>query len=157
MSVKFVFNPFTGNFDAVDTSGSTTTIEATCLASDEISACVIITAAKVGALYQVKVVDIDNDNEPGVGVIINKSTSTRCTVQLSGIWADDTFVRDYTGAALVPGQQYFIHPTAGRLALASQVSAPLTGARYLQSMGVALSDREFLVTPSTTRLRKVPV
>lgn len=145
MTAKFVFNPFTGTFDAVDTSDIEGIINAACSASDSVGDCVKIDSDKVGALYQVKKLDIDSDTKPAVGIIQSKSTPSRCVVRVLGILKGV-----YTG--LTSGRTYLVG-TNSQLALT--LADPASGFRYAQIMGTAVSDDEFLVMPNHQRHKKV--
>lgn len=145
MTVKYVFNPFTGNLDVVDVSNVQGTLDAICKAADSVGDCVKVIDAKAGALYQVEKLDIDSDTEPAIGIIESKSTSTRCVVKVLGILQGV-----YTG--LLPGKTYLVG-TNSQLALT--LADPASGFRYAQIMGTAVSDDEFLVMPTFQRAKKV--
>lgn len=144
--VKYVFNPFTGNFDVVDASGVDATIKAICNATDSVGDCVKITSAKSANLYRVEKLDIDTDTKPAIGIIESKSTSTRCVVRILGILKGV-----YTG--LVPGATYLVDTDSQ---LTQTLADPPSGVRYVQIMGTAVSTDEFLVMPNHQRHKKVP-
>lgn len=125
-------NPSTG-------SSSNTIIEdANCLASDLVGDCVKITGSRVGGKLQVTKIDITADKR-ACGIIISKSSSTDCQVQLHG-----SMVGVYTG--LSPNSSYMID-TAARLTTILPVP-PASGFVYVQHMGYAISSNEFFVSPS---------
>lgn len=144
MTLKPVFNPFTGTFDFVDKSESVVTVSAICKATDLVGDCVKIDDVKAGLLYQVEKVDIDLVGEkPAIGMIVAKSTATECTVQLTGI---------VTGihSRLSAGQMYVVNVDGQ---ITDTLAAPSSGFRYFQVMGVATSDDEFLLNPSFPRTK----
>lgn len=143
---KFVFNPFTGNFDVVDTSEIEATINSICNATDSVGDCVKIVSPKVGSTYIVEKLDIDTDTNPAIGIIESKSTSTSCVVRILGILKGV-----YSG--LVPGATYLVDTDSQ---LTQTLGDPPSGVRYIQTMGTAISDDEFLVMPSYQRYKKVP-
>lgn len=145
MAVKYVFNPFTGNLDSINTDGFNKTVEAICKNTDEVQDCVRIDSAKVGNLYEVEAVDIDVDNDPAVGIIIAKSSPTLCTVQLFGI-----VTGVYT--ALTPGRTYLVGTDSK---LATTLARPASGFRWVQQMGVALDTDELLLKPSGFRSKLI--
>jgi len=146
MPSKYVFNPFTGNLDVIDTADITGTIDAICKAADSVGDCVKIIDVKAGELYQVEKIDIDNDTKPAVGIIESKSTATRCVIRILGILKNV-----YSG--LVPGATYLVDTDSQ---LTQTLGDPLTGFRYVQIMGTAVSDDEFMVLPNQQRHKKVP-
>lgn len=103
---------------------------ANCLAADLVGDFVYTTGPKVGSLYQVSRVDIDVQAKmPAVGTIISKTSATECEVQFNALLQGV-----YSG--LTPGARIFIG-TDGRPA--HTLDRPLTGRRWLQSVGVAVS------------------
>lgn len=146
MTIRYVLNPFTGELDTVDDSGLSSVIDAACLATDSVGDCVKITGVKSGSLYQVEKIDIDSDTVPAIGIIESKSTSTQCVVRVLGILEGV-----YTG--LVAGTSYLVDTDSQ---LTPTIADPPSGVRYIQVMGVAVSDDEFLVMPSFSRYKKVP-
>jgi hypothetical protein len=77
-------------------------IQADCLATDVVGDVVRITADAVGGVFQVSKLDITSvPIELGVGVIVAKATTTRCSVQIGGQVAGL-----YTG--MTPGKMLFV-------------------------------------------------
>lgn len=146
MTLKYVLNPFTGNFDVVDTADVSGTLDAICHSADSIGDCVKVDGNKVGELYQVERLDIDTDTKPAVGIIQSKSTSTRCVVRVLGILKGV-----YSG--LLPGETYLVDVDSQ---LTRTLGDPATGFRYVQIMGTAMADDEFMVLPNHQRHKKVP-
>lgn len=146
MTLKYVINPFTGNFDVVDTADVSGTLDAICKASDSVGDCVKVIDAKVGELYQVEKLDIDNDTKPAIGIIQTKSTTTRCVIRVLGVLKNV-----YSG--LLPGETYMVDTDSQ---LTRTLGDPATGFRYVQIMGAAVSDDEFMVLPNHQRHKKVP-
>jgi len=112
-------------------------VAALCLATDAEGDVVRIRGNVVGDRYQVTKVNIDSiPTLPGIGIIIQKTTSTECVVQTYGI------VRDvYTG--LTFHKRLFVG-TTGRL-IEGPPPRPTGGFRGVQAMGVVLSATELLL------------
>ena len=112
-------------------------VAALCLATDAVGYAVRINGSKVGDRYSTTKVNIDSiPTFPGIGIIIQKTSSTECVVQTGGI------VRDvYTG--LTPHKRLFIGPT-GQL-IEGPPARPTSGFRGVQPMGVVLSATELLL------------
>lgn len=76
--------------------------QADCQTSDTIGMFVYVTGAAVLGIPQVTKVDIQTYGMyPAVGIIVEKSTTTRCLVQVFG-------ELEVSPALLVPGRQYFV-------------------------------------------------
>ena len=121
--------------------GAPQLLRANCLVSDAVGDAVCITGDRVGDLYQVTRVDIDNSNPRqaiAVGVIKSKSSSTLCLVQVSGEMRSL-----YSG--LTPNRPIFVG-VDGRLTQ-TRPPAPVTGKRMLRCMGQALADDVLLISP----------
>jgi hypothetical protein len=110
---------------------------ANCLFGDLVGDVVYITGPKVGNLYQVSRVDIDDPAKAvGKGVIIEKTSSTECTVRRAGI-----ILGVYTG--LTPDKALFVG-TNGRLQ-EGPPARPVSGRRYFQQMATALSSADLVM------------
>jgi len=103
---------------------------------------VYISGPSVGGNYQVDKVDIANfDKLPAVGVIIEKPTTTTCTVQWRG---------EVTGlGSLVPRRVYFLQDTA-KIGLA----VPAESGQYVQRIGMALSSEVLLVSINSHLIKR---
>ena len=114
-------------------------LEAFCFSTDAVGDAVYVTGNKVGDLYQVTKVDIDDiTTMPAIGIVIEKPTptATTCTIQLGGV------IRDvYTG--LTPQKPLFIG-TDSRLTHAV-TGYPTSGRRAQQMMGQALATTELFL------------
>lgn len=76
--------------------------QADCQVSDAIGMFVYITGPAVSGIPQVTKTDIQTYGKyPAVGIIVEKSTTTRCLVQVFG-------EVEVSPAALVPGRPYFV-------------------------------------------------
>jgi hypothetical protein len=114
-----------------------TFFRASCGTSVDVGDVVYLTGNIVGGLPEVDTVDIDASGEnPGVGVVLKKRTSTICIIQVSGI------IRNvYTG--LTPGNLLFVAP--GGSITGSIPSAPSAGRRAIQHVGSVLQTGEVLL------------
>jgi hypothetical protein len=112
-------------------------VPADCLASDEVRHVVRVTADAVGGVYQVEKLDIVNPTvQPAFGVIVSKETSTRCTVQVSGLLSGI-----YTG--LLAGRPLFVGDDSKLTH--SVPTRPATGMKLLYHAALALSDDVLLI------------
>lgn len=101
--------------------------EADCLAADSVGDFVYITGTPVSGFYQVTQVDItDPSAMPAVGVIVEKSTSTRCFVQTEGL---------FFTSGLTPQARYWVGAD-------SQISPSPPVSDIAQVIGIALSDTD---------------
>ena len=76
--------------------------QADCQATDDVGVFVYVTGPAVSGVPQVTKADIQTPGKfPAVGIIVEKSSSTRCLVQVRG-------EIEVSPAALVPGQPYFV-------------------------------------------------
>lgn len=115
--------------------------QADCLVTDIVGACVCIIGTKIGARYQVTTaLANDPSRRPAVGVIVKKTSSTKCHVQFHG-----PLRGIYTG--LSTGRVYYLGLT-GTLVLPGHPSFPLDGS--LQQLGVATAVDELLLAPLET-------
>lgn len=86
----------------------------------------------------------DRDALPAIGIASQRLSATHCAVQTSGV------VLGLSG--LTPGRAHYVG-AAGALVRASPT--PNVGERvYLQQMGVATTEAEFLLLPWTFLIRK---
>lgn len=116
------------------------TLDADCLATDTVGDFVYITGDPIAGIYQVTKVDItDASNLPAIGVIVNKSTSTRCTVQLRGIVDVSTWP---SPPSLVSNSNYWIGFDSK---VASSVPVPVSGISLVQMVGKAVGPSELLI------------
>lgn len=116
-------------------------VDAACSSGDTVGDVVYVLADKVGLLYSVTKVDIDNAESwraIGIGVIKSKSETTVCKVQLGGLLQGV-----YTG--LLPGRRLFIN-TSSRLSL-SPPPAPVSGRRLSQRIAYAMASDTILIDP----------
>lgn len=125
--------PQTGADDSLFAKGRA--YEADCLAGDAIGNFVYVTGPEVSGLPQVSTVDVtDASKVPAVGVIVEKSTATRCVVQVIGETSIFT---------TVPGDRYFIS-TSGT---ATNVPPTPSGSDlYQQLVGVGLESSRLLLS-----------
>jgi hypothetical protein len=125
---KWIFNPFTGNLDAIEEGQHF--FEATCTGAEELYDLVyVITSGPI-----VRTVDIDDINKmPPVGMIVELD-GTSCTVQTEG---------EVALAGLIPGKPYFAG-VDGKVTI-TRPPAPSTGKRFIQVAGVALDTNVFLL------------
>jgi hypothetical protein len=113
--------------------------QADCLAGDVVGAFVYITGASIATIPQVTTVDIKVSGKyPAVGMILEKSTSTRCLVIVFG----EVVV---SPATLTPGKHYWIG-TSGLLS--ATLPAPGVGERVAtQLAGYAIDAGRLLISP----------
>ena len=134
----------TPNTPARDVGEENTTrgryFEADCLATDVVGDFVYINGAPVSGFFQVTRVDITNPSHlPTVGIIVEKSTTTRCFVQRFGLIDVSTFP---SAPTLVPQSKYWIG-FDGRLR--DTLPEPVSGVAVAQLVGQALSTTELLL------------
>ena len=137
--MAFVLNPFTGQFDAVsDPIDEPISTEADCSAAEAVGDCVYVSADAVSGVIQVRKVDVtDSAKMPAIGMILDKATSTTCTVALLGTVP--------VGAlpAFVPGKRYFVGASSKPVAV-----PPATPPVLVQVVGIALDSGRLLFNPS---------
>lgn len=133
--MRFVLNPFTGEFDAVtDPLEAPFSFPASCQPADAVGDCVHVAGDFVAGVAQVTRADItDNAKMPSIGIITGKGSATSCTVAFFG---------SVVLVAALPGKLYFVgsdaKPTATRPA----------GPALIQIVGVALGSTRLLLNPS---------
>lgn len=116
-------------------------VDAACTSGDAPGDVVYVNADKIGTLYTVTKVDIDNAESwraIGIGVIKSKSDLTTCKVQLGGL-----LVGVYTG--LTPGRRMFVN-TSSKLS-PNPPPAPLAGRRLSQRIAYAMASDTLLIDP----------
>ena len=110
---------------------------ANCLSSDSVGDFVYVSGPLIGGLRQVAGVNITAPaTMPAIGVIISKSDTQTCVVQVQG---------EYTLAGLTPGKRYWLdtlrHPSIAP-------PTPAVGAQAVaQCVGIALDETTLLLTP----------
>ncbi len=108
---------------------------ADCLVSDVVGMFVYVTGPAILEIPQVTCTDITTTGKyPAVGVIIEKSTSTRCFVQVLG---------ELDTSALDPGKTYFVGAD-GFMTSLPPIPTPL-GKVAVQAIGVALDTGRLLL------------
>jgi len=141
--MPFVFNPFTGIFDAVsDPVEDAFTFDADCSAGESVGDCVYVSADAVAGVVQVrKAIVSDTTKMPAVGVIAEKPTATTCVVIYLGTLP--------VGAlpAFLPGRRYFVGASS------QPTATPPTAPALLQVVGVALDSGRLLFNPSPVMIR----
>lgn len=114
-----------------------TFFRANCDVSVSVGDVVYLTGIVISGAPGVDTVDIDVSGEnPGIGVVIKKRTSTTCIIQVSGI------VRQVY-AGLTPGDFMFVAP-GGNLT-DTIPSPPSAGRRAVQNVGSVLKSNEVLL------------
>ncbi len=108
-------------------------LNANCTVDTEIGDMVYINGDVVGGLYQVGRCNIDTIHRRPVGMVISKSTSTRCLIQRYGLL--DGF---YTG--LTPGRHVFLGTGDGAKLTQTPPDRADSNVRYLQIAGMALAS-----------------
>lgn len=143
MGVRYVLNPFTGNFDAIadaDPVAAPFTFKAKCQLADVVDDVVRVDGPNIGGLPSVRRVNIASfATMPGVGVITSKLGPTDCVVAYFGA-VTPAFV-------LAPGRPYF-----ASLLGPPTVTRPLAPC-FVQIVGVALDEARLLVNPSMNMTR----
>jgi len=145
--VAFVFNPFTGNFDAVTLGPEAEpfTFIADCSAGESVGDCVYVSADAVLGVLQVRKVDpSDPTKMPSLGIIVDKPTATACTVVYLGAFPVGGL------PAFLPGKRYFVGASSQPVSV-----PPSTSGVLVQVVGIALDSGRLLFNPSPnmTRLR----
>lgn len=110
---------------------------ANCLATDQVGDCIHITGPKVGIRLQVTKVDItDRTTMPSIGIIVEKTSDTKCIIQTEG---------DYVESGLTAGSLYYVGHDAR---ITDEIpEPPLGGIALVQIMGEALDDEKLLLRP----------
>lgn len=122
--------------------------EADCIATDTVGDFVYITGAPVGGFFQVKKVDItDAGHLPTAGVIVEKTTTTRCFVVRFGLIDVSSFP---SAPTLTPQSKYWIG-FDGRLR--DSLPTPVSGTAVAQLVGHALSTTELLLLEGTQPIK----
>jgi len=115
-------------------------LAANCLAGDAVEDLVYVTGPPILGLAQVAKVDIDDGAKmPAAGVIVSKSAPTVCVVRAQGEYS-------IAGATLAAGDPVFASPT-GTLDT-TPPSRPGAGSRFIQRLGIALTDSKLALFPS---------
>lgn len=122
-------------------------VQANCVASDAIGDCIISSGSRISGLYQVTKIDPRIvTSGPSWGIIVSKSSSTFCTVQMFGI-LDGV----YTG--LVVGKIQWVGLN-GKLHDDNSTITPLpAGKVFVQQMGLAISSDVVLLSPEQPIVR----
>lgn len=122
-------------------------VSANCQPTDQVGRAVHITGDRVGDLYQVTTVDIEDDATiPSLGIIISKSSSTTCLVQLTGLV-------EGLLTGLTPDGVIFIAPD-GSLTQTKPTANVAPGFVWVQHMGQAMASDVFILNPQTPRKLK---
>lgn len=101
---------------------------ADCQPSDTVGMFVYVTGPEVAGIAQVTKVDITTTGKyPAVGVIVSKSSPTRCLVRVTGEYV--------TSIALTPGKPYFVSLTGS---LTAVPPVPGAGRAAVQVVGTAI-------------------
>lgn len=140
----FVFNPFTGNFDAVSDPPieSPFTFLADCSAAEAVGDCVYVSADAVLSVVQVrKAVPSDGTKMPAIGIILDKPTATTATVVYLGAFPVGLL------PAFLPGKRYFVGSAS------QPTSAPPSAPAIIQVVGVALDSARLLFNPSSVVIK----
>jgi hypothetical protein len=120
-------------------------LPAICEAVDQVGDVVYIAGDSVGGVIQVSKVDVTNYSKmPGVGVILSKSTLTRCMILRYGI---------LNVSGLIPGRTYFVG-----LEGTPTVTRPVAGVGqkvFVQVLGVAMDSSRLLFNPSFNLTRVI--
>jgi len=110
-------------------------VVANCLSTDTEGKLVCNNGDSVGGVLQVTTADpFTNTKVPAIGVIVSKSSSTDCLVQISGL------ITVLSG--LTPGKLYWLNTNG-----TATVAVPTGGTRYVHSVGVALASNVLLWRP----------
>ena len=118
--------------------------QATCDASVSVGDVVSTTAPDIGGVWRVEVTDPEAATfRAAIGIVKRKPTATTCIVQASGV------LNVLTG--LTTGQFYYAGTDSKIAAIGdANFPQPATGVRRVQQLiGIAASDDQLLVLPST--------
>lgn len=127
--------------DPTSILGGSSLVECACLSTDQVGDAVYVSGPKVGGLYSVSKVDIDDEVTPNMvamGIIKEKISATQCFVQTTGI-----LTGVYTG--LTPGARLFVD-TDGGLLEGPPPPSP-TARRLYQYIAVAMSADAIMIDP----------
>lgn len=120
---------------------------ADCLAADGVGQMVYVRAPAVGGKYQVTLADpSDFDKMPAIGMIIHKTTTTECIVQLRG-----QVIGVYAG--LTPGEMLFLDDSGGLTDEPPEPTVPKPF-KFVQNVGTALSTDIIGLDPDLTLTRR---
>lgn len=118
--------------------------EADCLATDAVGDFVYISGATVGGFFQVAKVDItDPSHFPTVGIVVEKTTTTRCFIVRFGLVDVSSFP---SAPTLTPQTKYWIGSDSR---LSATMPSPTSGVIVSQTVGQALSSTEILILEGT--------
>jgi hypothetical protein len=141
--MAYVFNPFTGHFDALsDPIEDAFTFDADCSTAEAVGDCVYVSAEAVAGIVQVrKAVVADTTKMPAIGIILEKPSTVTAVVAYLGSFP--------VGAlpAFLPGKRYFVGASS------QPVSTPPTAPALIQVVGVALDSGRLLFNPSPVMIR----
>lgn len=110
---------------------------ADCLSSDSVGMFVYITGPAILSILQVTCADITTTGKyPAVGMIVEKSSATRCFVQVLG-------ELDISPSNLIPGKTYFVG-TDGHMTSLPPVPVPFSKIA-IQAIGLAIDTGRLLL------------
>jgi hypothetical protein len=139
---KWIFNPFTGKFDAVAEEIGHNFFEATCTGAESLYDLVYV--IQTGPI--VRTIDIDDlAKMPPIGMII-RLDGTSCTVQTSG---------EVALSGLDIGEAYWAG-VDGQIA-PNPPPRPTSGKRFIQVVGVAQDTDLFLLRIDGSPTRIIPL
>lgn len=132
---------------AIQEASTAVLLEADCLATDVVKDCVYITGPEVGGFIQTTKVDPRTASTmPAFGIIVSKSTSTRCVLRADGIVSGV-----YTG--LTPDARLFVGLSGQLVEGASSITPLPAGKVYVQYFGKALSADTIQLAPAPPIIR----
>lgn len=136
MAIQYVFNPFTGTFDAVDTASSSArniTSDSGEFAVDAgVNPNELVYAS--GSLAAAVADNASLATAPAIGLVLDKPTTTTATILFAG--------KISTFSGLTVGADYFIG-TSGSIITAG--SLPTASGSVIQKIGVAVSSTTLLL------------
>ena len=139
-NVKYIFNPFTAEFDAIKTKGNISAKSVTdlrnCLATVQVGDVVMESNIITNG---VETVTDNTDVRPAIGLVINKPTSTTCEVLFVGT------VEGFTG--LNKGTKVFLN-------IDGTVTSSVATTGYLQCLGTARDPDTVDFNPQLNRVKR---
>ena len=136
--VKYIFNPFSENFDAVNTHSKAVSDLRNCLTSVAVGD--IVMESNIITNGVDSTID-NNDVRPAIGIVINKPSTTTCEVLFVGT------VGGFTG--LSKGMKIYLD-TDGT------ITSVAVSSGYLQCLGTARDADTVDFNPQLNRVKRTP-
>jgi len=122
-------------------------LSAICLATDNVGDAVYIRGPRIGNYFQVTRINIDDPAAiPTFGLIIQKTDTTHCLVQIRGLLGNL-----YTG--LIPNEPLFVGTDGRPTQTLPPAPSSMIGRRCIQVLGHAVDTNMFYLDPRSPIIR----